>query len=571
MPPESIAEAKKPHMFVVTFYSYKGGVGRTSALVNMAYRLARRGKRVFILDFDLEAPGVDSYGLTSTSETGQGLVEYIATFMQRGEVPPIRDFVVDATHLGTGGKLFVMPAGKKDEAYKSALSGLDWKILYRQKQGYLLIENLKGAIYEQFKPDYLLVDSRTGLTDISGICTLQLPHLVVLLFSLNQQNISGITPILKTIKANRIGRNIATLLVASPVPDMPQWIEARTARFEHARKAMGSAVDIVLPYDPFLAFKESIVDGQETSHPQTYLGKAYDALTDKVISANPIDVLTLLKHASQLKEEGNHELAELRYREAVDTKPDSAEAWLEFGKFERLQRKFAEACDCFERAHALAPEDCEILSQLSTTYVHVDKSKSAHYYEKFLGHEQDAQKILRVSMTLRDFGLIEVSLGGILRATNLDPRSESAHIQLGQTQMQLRHYRQAAEAYKHALELDPNDLVCIYNVGAALTRAGDPRGSEYFARAIEIWEKLDRSDYENDDLANYYEAMSVAYMALGKKEMALGLLEKAVAAVREVKRGKIFSSTRYVYLPPEKFLLDVTTRLESIRRQVGQG
>ena len=36
------------------------------------------------------------------------------------------------------------------------------------------VENLKGAIQVNFNPDYVLVDSRTGLTDISGICTLQL-------------------------------------------------------------------------------------------------------------------------------------------------------------------------------------------------------------------------------------------------------------------------------------------------------------------------------------------------------------------------------------------------------------
>jgi tetratricopeptide (TPR) repeat protein len=567
LPPESIAEGKKPHMFVVTFYSYKGGVGRTSALVNVAYRLARSGKRVFILDFDLEAPGVDSYGLTGASEAGQGLVEYIDVFMRTGEVPSIRDFVIDATHPGTVGKLFVMPAGRKDESYKSALSGLDWKILYRQKKGYLFIENMKAAIHEQFKPDYLLVDSRTGLTDISGICTLQLPHLVVLLFSLNQQNINGISPILKAVRANKVARNIATLLVASPVPDMPQWVEARSARFEHARRLMGSPVDLVLPYDPFLAFKESIVDGHDPTQPQTYLGKAYDALTEKVISANPGDVLTLLRHAAELKEEGTYELAELRYREAVDTKPDNAQAWFEFGKFERLQRKFAEACQCFERAHALAPADCETLAQLATTYVHVDKSKSVHYFEEYLRREQDAQRLMRVSLAMRDFGLAELSLEGILRATNMNPGSVSGFIELGQTHMQLRHYRQALEAYKQGTELDPNNLPCVYNIGAVLARLGDPRSSEYFAKAIEIWEKKDQTDYDTTTLANYCEAISNAYLALGKIDTAVNLLEKALELAKEVKKGKIFSSGRFVYLPPDKFVLDVTTRLEGIRRR----
>ena len=49
-------------MFVTTFYSYKGGVGRTMALANVAALLAEIGRRVLVVDFDLEAPGVPSYG-----------------------------------------------------------------------------------------------------------------------------------------------------------------------------------------------------------------------------------------------------------------------------------------------------------------------------------------------------------------------------------------------------------------------------------------------------------------------------------------------------------------------------
>src|SRR4051794_13247188 len=42
---------------VYTFYSYKGGVGRSMALANVAVLLARSGKKVLVVDWDLEAPG----------------------------------------------------------------------------------------------------------------------------------------------------------------------------------------------------------------------------------------------------------------------------------------------------------------------------------------------------------------------------------------------------------------------------------------------------------------------------------------------------------------------------------
>ena len=46
---------------VVTFYSYKGGTGRTMALANVAWILAANGKRVLVVDWDLESPGLHRF------------------------------------------------------------------------------------------------------------------------------------------------------------------------------------------------------------------------------------------------------------------------------------------------------------------------------------------------------------------------------------------------------------------------------------------------------------------------------------------------------------------------------
>src|ERR1700733_9527604 len=46
---------------IITFYSYKGGTGRTMALANVAWILAANGKRVLAVDWDLESPGLHRY------------------------------------------------------------------------------------------------------------------------------------------------------------------------------------------------------------------------------------------------------------------------------------------------------------------------------------------------------------------------------------------------------------------------------------------------------------------------------------------------------------------------------
>ncbi len=53
---------------IYTFYSYKGGVGRSMALANVAELFYRRGLRVVMIDWDLEAPGLENYFYSSPDE-----------------------------------------------------------------------------------------------------------------------------------------------------------------------------------------------------------------------------------------------------------------------------------------------------------------------------------------------------------------------------------------------------------------------------------------------------------------------------------------------------------------------
>jgi tetratricopeptide (TPR) repeat protein len=553
-------------MFVVTFYSYKGGVGRTSALVNVAYRLARGGRRVFVLDFDLEAPGIDSYGLTGTENNTPGVVEYISRFMTTGKVPDLSDFVLDSTVPETSGKLFLMRGGRKDDDYKSALGQLDWKVLYRQRKGFLLIENLKAAIEQIYKPDYLLVDARTGLTDIGGICTLQLPHLVILLFSLNEQNVNGVSGVLQSIKGNKLNRGIGTLLVASPVPDMPEWVEARSARFESAKRIMGRAADEVIPYDPYLAFKESIIDHSKAQL-KSPIGKAYDSLTQRIIAGNAGDISTLLNRANTLKNDGQHELAELHFREVVDTMPQSVEAWLEFGRFEKLRGQSARACEYFEKAYALEPTNCVVLAQLASTYAYVDTIHCERYYRELLKLDQDVERITAVSATIDKVGLAALAQEGFVRNLVLDDQNVESLIGLGQVHMQQHHYREAADAYRRGLVLDPNNLICVYNLGAVYERLNDLQANEFYAKAIDIFEQTPPFA-DKTFLANAYEAISRAYLAMGNVEKAIQLLEGSIALAEEFPNAKIFSSEKYEYVPNDKFVAEVLGRLQQAKRRL---
>ena len=76
-------------MQTITFYSYKGGVGRTLAMANVAKWLSEFKKRVCMIDFDLEAPGLHFKfrQQLKTFEFKRGIVDYIHDFVVTKEVP----------------------------------------------------------------------------------------------------------------------------------------------------------------------------------------------------------------------------------------------------------------------------------------------------------------------------------------------------------------------------------------------------------------------------------------------------------------------------------------------------
>src|SRR6266700_2968299 len=65
---------------IVTFYSYKGGVGRSFTLANIAVLLARWGYRVLCVDWDLEAPGLYDYFQPMCTIPVGGVVDLVDDF-----------------------------------------------------------------------------------------------------------------------------------------------------------------------------------------------------------------------------------------------------------------------------------------------------------------------------------------------------------------------------------------------------------------------------------------------------------------------------------------------------------
>ncbi len=285
----------------VTFYSFKGGVGRTLALLNVACILAGLGRRVLMIDFDLEAPGLthfqDKQIEAGVSRQQPGLVDAIDDFLDDPRISPLGDeepegffdTYVSSLDVPEGvqkgekdGTLDLVPAGRLDDEYENRMYDLNFEEMFEEGVGRPLFERLKDLIADSGRYDYILVDSRTGFSDEGSICTRVLGDYLLVLTGLNHQNVRGTARFLR--QSNVAKRDETLALVASPVP--MYYEDLRAERIEAAKELISdrAGLDEVrfvtqIPYHPVLALEE---DPTVRSLEGTDLFESYEEITERL-------------------------------------------------------------------------------------------------------------------------------------------------------------------------------------------------------------------------------------------------------------------------------------------------
>lgn len=349
-------------MYVVTFYSFKGGVGRTMALANVGVDLARRGYRVLLVDFDLEAPGLDTLNLSHPPKPVPGLLDFVHSFIQDAETPAFEEHVYEVTAVGGDGRLWVMPAGRDDEGYSERLAGIDWQKLYVEHDGYVMFEDLKLQWEQHLAPDYVLIDSRTGHGDVGGICTRQLPDAVVTLFFPNEQNRRGLQKVVRDIRSEitRTGKPIDLHFVMSNVPDLDDEdgiLSAEIKKFSTSLLIEPNRLLTIHRYDHIGLVRQDLFS---LTKPKSRLAREYHSLTKQISSLNPNDRAGALGFISDLNTPGA--APDLTFS-SIATKlnrihashPDDHEILLTLARYRMRLRQIDEALVLLDEASALEP------------------------------------------------------------------------------------------------------------------------------------------------------------------------------------------------------------------------
>ena len=353
-------------MLFTTFFSYKGGVGRTLALVNSAKMLSKEGKNVFLIDLDLEAPGIDSYIIFKPEKPHLGVVDYITEYLKTSKLPDINNYFYKIKKESEqDGEIYIMPAGLQNDEYSMRLHNINWQYIYSKKDGYNFIENFKEQIENLGNIDYTLIDSRTGFCDISGISTHQLADVVVLIFNLNEQNVQGIISAYNSIIKSE--KKIEIILTISPLPTGTGLNEIINDKFISLQKSMKAAFNsgiddkrkpVIISYDPFLAINDIIISNfDESKMPLVSQFESYKKLVDYIKLLNKEEYDSILKTALDYKISGRYELAEKELEIIIEKYPDNSKGLFEYANVLALLNQNDKAIGYLKKTIALNPKE----------------------------------------------------------------------------------------------------------------------------------------------------------------------------------------------------------------------
>jgi len=229
----------------VTFYGFKGGVGRSTALAAFAWWAAeKKGKKVLIIDLDLESPGISTnfiqrqnywsepkklFSYVDRTLPDYGVIDWLIEDAVGQADYTLLDNMVAPGPSSNRGEIRVVPAfGEKTGCYIPKLGRVYADVRSASKGvehfGERLLRMCNDLI-DQEKPDIVLLDSRAGLHDIASVAITHLSSVTLLFATSGAQSWMGYRELLSSWKSQPAqAKKIRDKLkvVAALIPQTPQ-------------------------------------------------------------------------------------------------------------------------------------------------------------------------------------------------------------------------------------------------------------------------------------------------------------------------------------------------------------
>ena len=462
-------------MITITFYSYKGGVGRSLALANIATRLTEFGKQVCMLDFDLEAPGLHYKFPNALDDNAKkldkGIVDYVYEFTNNGKLPDSLRGYSHSWFPHPKSCLTLIPAGNPDSnLYWKKLAGINWhELIFDNENGLALLLDLRDKIQKEINPDFLLIDSRTGISDLSGIALSYLADDVVVLAANNKENLDGAKKIIKSIsnpekmifnKAPKINFVLCRVPFTTSPEDRNKEQNLRTKVLEDLKGLVDDLT--VIHSDRDLEEKEQIKIGYDNDESSAQIGKDYlelfGKLAVKYLNDSEIQEFNKIRESEKFLQRASNEIdteEKLKLLDKAIALNKSTEIFLlKVNVYERKREweKVISACDEILLFETINLRPYEIKANALIKLNRLDEAKDI--FENILSRDPGRipikQGLARIAILQNEDGKAQVLLNEVLEK---QPLNSDAYVERAKLLRKLKYYTAAFEDIYKSLDL----------------------------------------------------------------------------------------------------------------------
>ncbi len=575
------------------------------ALANVAVELAQRGRRVLAVDFDLEAPGLEMFDLPRPEEVTPGIVDFVSEYLISDQAPAVDRFIFESPGVGrNGGGLWMMPSGAPAQDYANNLASINWGELYERRHGYLLFEDLKEQWKNVVMPDYVFIDSRTGHTDVGGICTRQLPDAVAIFFFPNTQNLRGLTKVVKDIRSEKKVSNNEVIhlhFIISNVPDLDDEDQILEKSIDSFKTDLEFKNHLTIHrYDSLSLLNQAIFT---KDRPRSRLAKEYKDVVTEVVRNNPQDregVLDSLASHDSMRQYPTNPEDWVRQQDkfnkyleiAEENLRNDGEVLFQIGVYRNRLNRSVEALELFDQAIANGFREPEVyLSRARSRQINGINGASEDAKKVINTPNSSPHHVLRALYILHEI-LGDENLIDIVQSTDFLSKAPETRVWIAQqhglttrskaeiilaivSPLSVEIELHEAEIARHLLVLcsislgkfseaieviraeEPDvkamSIETAFNYGMALWGETEQIVCGPFARAISCF-MAKESQYMT---ANNLQCMAIAHWATGKKKEAHDLAHRALVKIRSRGRRREFSCWRYLEVQADEFEQDM--------------
>ena len=213
---------------IISIHSFRGGTGKSNTTANIATQLALSGKRVGVIDTDIQSPGIHVlFGLK-----GNDITKSLNDFLWgRGAIGEAVHDVTNYLNRAMNGKVYLIPSSAQADEIVNVL-----------REGYnvsLLTGGFRKLI-DELSLDVLLIDTHPGLNE-ETLFSIAISHALVIVMRPDHQDYEG------TGVTVEVARSLEIPNMSLVVNKTPPGLDPREVR-QRVQQTYGVEEVTVLPH-----------------------------------------------------------------------------------------------------------------------------------------------------------------------------------------------------------------------------------------------------------------------------------------------------------------------------------